>query len=97
MQSERVEFMTRRVLDLLNKRGDQQVSEITRMLKNDAKETRETIISGLLLSGYVTLHNPEDWSKRGTRPTYARLTDEGRRFIKESNAVVCAGKAWRVA
>lgn len=97
MQSERVSFMTRKILDVLNKHGDQQVSAITRMLKNDDKLTRDAVVSGLLSSGYVTLHNPDVWGKRGTRPTYARLTKEGRDFVKRSGDVFCAGKVWRVA
>jgi len=72
MQSERVSFMTRKILDVLNKHGDQQVSAITRMLKNDDKLTRDAVVSGLLSSGYVTLHNPDVWGKRGTAKPFAR-------------------------
>lgn len=81
LTNERVSYMADQVLRLLKKSGEQKISVITRMLRNDTKETREAVTQHLLLSGLVSLHSPDNYSARGPRPTYVAITPAGEQLI----------------
>lgn len=98
MVSERVSYMADQILRLLKKSGDQKISVITRMLRNDSKEVREAVTQHLLLAGLVTLHSPDNYNARGPRPTYVAITPAGEQLVSNNpcGLPLKRGSVWAV-